>query len=49
MFSHKFVGESLVLAGEVVMGELVAVQALMSAGVWSIENGKTKAALAKLL
>lgn len=40
LFSHEFVGAFVVLTGEVAIGELVWVDALMSYAVRSIKNGE---------
>jgi len=42
LFSHIFVSVLLPLTGELAIGELVEVEVLMSATVWSIEDGERK-------
>ena len=42
LFSHKFVGALLTLAGEVAIGELAAVEVLMGTTVRSIKDGVGK-------
>ena len=43
LFRHKFVSSMLALTGEVAVGELVAVKALMSTTVWTIKDGEREA------
>ena len=43
LFAHEFIGSLLSLAGEVAVGELVAVKALVSTTVGSIEDGEGEA------
>ena len=40
LFTHKFIPSLLQLAGEVAVGELVVVKALMSTTVWAIKDGE---------
>ena len=43
LFAHEFVCSLLSLAGEVEVGELIAVKALVSTTVWAIKDGEGEA------
>ena len=43
LFSHELVGALLPFSGEVAIGEMVAVEALMGSAVGAVENGEREA------